>query len=175
MLTDTEISKMQTYLRGVLIDEFVKQGHSMPKPKWQQSVEVISRYVGTGLVFEVSGAEYGKKYVNVKMESTQASFKMFPFVLKYAKNRFGLTEADAKVRAAMIIRSWMKKGRPSPGSYSHSKTGKRTEFIESAQDEIEKNFGDFYMKYKLSDLNRIIKEIINKINENENIKITVTA
>lgn len=175
LLTQVEISKLETWISSVLIDEFDKQGHTMPKPKWQQSVETVGKMVSGNLIFTLTGADYGKKYVNVKMDRAKASFKQFPFLLEYFKNRGVSGEKDQKTRAAMTIRSWMKQCRPSSGSFQYSKTGKRTEFIEAAETKIANDFGDIFATISTKEIQLFLEKIIRDLNQSDKLKFTISV
>lgn len=175
MLNQAEIKICEDFLSGQLIDAFQKQGHSMPQPKWEGSIKSIGKYLSGGLVFEVTGAEYGKKYVNVKMDAAKASMKQFPFMIKYIMRRKSLSELEAKPIAAACIKKWMKEGRPSKGSYQYSKTGERTGFIEVAEKRIQTGFGELILKYKYTDLQNYVSTIVKELNSGEKIIFTLSV
>ncbi len=55
-------------------------------------------------------------------------------LMKYAKQRFGASDKEAKSIAFAIASKHKKEGMPTIKSQKHSKTGKRTGFIEQALD-----------------------------------------
>ena len=58
-------------------------------------------------------------------------------LMKYAKQRFGASDKEAKSIAFAIASKHKKDGMPTIKSQKHSKTGKRTGFIEQALDKKE--------------------------------------
>ena len=58
-------------------------------------------------------------------------------LMKYAKQRFGASDKEAKSIAFAIASKHKKEGMPTIKSQKHSKTGKRTGFIEQALDKKE--------------------------------------
>ena len=58
-------------------------------------------------------------------------------LMKYAKQRFGASDKEAKGIAFAIASKHKKEGMPTIKSQKHSKTGKRTGFIEEALDKKE--------------------------------------
>jgi hypothetical protein len=63
-------------------------------------------------------------------------------LMKYAKQRFGASDKEAKSIAFAIASKHKKEGMPTIKSQKHSKTGKRTGFIEQALDKKEAEMAD---------------------------------
>ena len=63
-------------------------------------------------------------------------------LMRYAKQRFGASDKEAKSIAFAIASKHKKEGMPTIKSQKHSKTGKRTGFIEQALDKKEAEMAD---------------------------------
>ena len=63
-------------------------------------------------------------------------------LMKYAKQRFGASDKEAKSIAFAIASKHKKEGMPTIKSQKHSKTGKRTGFIEQALEKKEAEMAD---------------------------------
>ena len=63
-------------------------------------------------------------------------------LMRYAKQRFGASDKEAKSIAFAIASKHKKEGMPTIKSQKHSKTGKRTGFIEEALDKKEAEMAD---------------------------------
>ena len=63
-------------------------------------------------------------------------------LMKYAKQRFGASDKEAKSIAFAIASKHKKEGMPTIKSQKHSKTGKRTGFIEQALETKEAEMAD---------------------------------
>ena len=63
-------------------------------------------------------------------------------LMKYAKLRFGASDKESKSIAFAIASKHKKEGMPTIKSQKHSKTGKRTGFIEQALDKKEAEMAD---------------------------------
>jgi len=123
---------VQAEIKKVIIDatinEFTQQGHHFTGG-FESKLECMVDESYEKTIFTLYGAYYGS-YLDKGVKRESISFKMFPFVLKYAMKRMDLEEKKAKPVAAAIINKWKKEGMPTMKSYSHSKNGERKNFIE---------------------------------------------
>lgn len=161
-----DIQKVNNIIREETVKAFQDQGHHLTGG-WENALKIIEKNVVNRWIVEVWGAGY-TGYVNYKMPGSKASMKMFWFVKKYVQARIIKVSIGDEKRAggiaAMIIRKWMKEGRPTTKSRDFSKTGKRTEFIEQTISVLSQKLIPFFADNLKSDIEKLITNEIKLIN-----------
>jgi hypothetical protein len=141
MAIATNTERLQQVLTEALMDEFEAQGHAMSGKLIKDIEYVVKQEVDK---ISISGLMY--MYGNILASGTKSS--KIPFsgrtgrggtslyiqaLQNYAKQRMNIQDEKKSLSVAFAIAHEQKKhGMPTPGSYKHSSTGKRTEFIEDA-------------------------------------------
>lgn len=118
----------ENLLNQLIKDELGKQGHYLSGGLENS----LSAKVTEGSKEQVMTGEaaYYAKFVNDGVPAQSASFKQFPFIVDYFKQR-GLSEQEAKRAAAATINKWKSEGMPTQASKRFSSTGSRLNVIES--------------------------------------------
>lgn len=114
--------KADRLIKTNLRKELQDQGHHLSGKLEKSIAGKVSRNHLQGF------ALHYQKYLNEGFPAKSASFKQFPFVVKYFQAR-GYSEDDSKRYAAMTIHKWMKEGMPTLASNRFSSTGTRLDFI----------------------------------------------
>jgi hypothetical protein len=87
----------------------------------------------------------------------KATWKSFPALIEYFQSK-GKSEGEAKQIAAATIRTWMKGGMPTPGSYAYSTSGERLNVIEI----VNKSIGNVIDKTMSDGLDNIINDVFHE-------------
>jgi hypothetical protein len=119
----------QKILEKAIRDESRAQGHYLTGAM-EESLDANNQKQADADVLEGTAINY-TKYVNEGVRAESASFKQFPFLIRYFQLR-GLPEEEAKRAAAATIRVWQKEGMPTEASSRFSKNRKRKQMIEDA-------------------------------------------
>jgi hypothetical protein len=140
MSIQTDIQKLESVLSEALMNEFEAQGHKMSGTVVRDIEYVVKTEVNK---ISIAGMMY--PYANYLAAGTKAAKVPFSGIggggtslyiqaLKnYAKVRMGIENEKKALSVAFAIAHTQKKhGMPTPGSYSYSSTGKRTEWISDA-------------------------------------------
>lgn len=140
MSIQTDIAKLQDILNEALMNEFEAQGHKMSGKLIKDIEYVVKQEVNK---ISIAGMMY--PYANYLASGVKAAKVPFSGIggggtslyiqaLKnYAKQRMGIDNEKKALSVAFAIAHTQKKhGMPTPGSYSYSSTGKRTEWIGDA-------------------------------------------
>lgn len=130
MTTIADIYKEATkVINGFLRQEIIAQGHHLTGAL-EESLD--GEITSTKNTETLEGfAVYYSQFVEEGVPAASASFKQFPFLVKYFLQR-GLAEKEAKGAAAATIRVWMKQGMSTEASKRFSDTGSRQHAIENA-------------------------------------------
>lgn len=116
-------------INSAIRKEMVAQGHHL-SGEMENSLDADTRT--TSKATETEGyAVFYAQILNEGYPASSASYKQVPFLIDYFKQR-GYDEKDAKSFAFATISKWMKEGMPTQASKRFSKTGSRTNLIESA-------------------------------------------
>lgn len=126
MTANELLQKVDVIIATQLVDELRAQGH-YNTGALEESIEgKISTKKGAH-VLEGSAAYYAM-ILHHGFGPEKASWKQFPFLVEYFRTK-GFAEKEAKGIAAATIRTWMREGMPSSGSYAYSSNGRRLEVI----------------------------------------------
>ncbi len=126
-MTATELlNKVDNIIASEVIDELRAQGH-YNTGKLEESIEGKVKTSKGSHILEGTAAYYAL-ILHHGFGPEKASWKQFPFLIEYFKSK-GHAEKDAKGIAAATIRTWMREGMPSSGSYAYSSNGRRLEVI----------------------------------------------
>lgn len=141
------MKKAANKIKPAIRRELRRQGHYLSGTLESSiSDEVVSSNNST----QIKGtALYYARFVRDGFPASSASWKQFPFLISYFRQR-GLPENEAKSAAAATIRKWMKEGMPTESSKRFSKTGQRKYFIDAVEKAIS------------NDINQIILDGIRK-------------
>lgn len=140
MSLQSDIEKLELVLNEALMNEFEAQGHSMTGKLVKDIEYVVKTEVNK---ISISGMMYPyANYLAAGVKSAKVPFSgrggggtsLYIQALKnYAKQRMGIENEKKALSVAFAIAHTQKKhGMPTPGSYSYSSTGKRTDFISEA-------------------------------------------
>lgn len=130
MTTITDIyNAAEAFINQFLRKEMVAQGHHLTGAM-EDSLDSQASKKGKADIMEGFAILY-TQFVNDGVPASSASFKQFPFLVEYFRQK-GFGEREAKGAAAATIRTWMKEGMPTQASKRFSSTGSRTNMIEAA-------------------------------------------
>lgn len=135
------VEKLQQVLTEALTKEWEAQGHSMTG-KMVQTIDYVVKEEVDRLT--LSGMIY--PYGNILAAGTKANripysgrtgkggtSKYIQALQNYVQMRMNITDHKQSLRVAFAIATEQKKhGMPTPGSYSYTQTGKRTEWVGEA-------------------------------------------
>lgn len=125
-------------------NEWKAQGHNLTGAAIK-NMETVIRFQTNKLIIEGYVPDY-MAINNQGVPSTKIPYypgsgrkesEYIKGLMKYAKQRFGASDKEAKSIAFAIASKHKKEGMPTIKSQKHSKTGKRTGFIEQALDKKE--------------------------------------
>jgi hypothetical protein len=117
--------KANKVMEQTIIEELRSQGHYLTG---ELENSINGKVTDDGV--EGFALDY-QKFMQRGFPASSASWKQFPFVVKYFIAR-GYSEEDSKRYAAMTINKWKKYGMPTPDSRIHSSNGFRTNFLDRA-------------------------------------------
>lgn len=121
--------KADAVLVAALREELTQQGHKL-------SGALEASIVGEATDEGLKGyALHYQEFINDGFPAASASFKQFPFMIRFFMAR-GLPEKEAKGAAAATIIKWQKEGMPTGGSTKHSSNGRRQNFISTVGESI---------------------------------------
>ena len=178
MAIATDIERLQQVLTEALMEEFEAQGHSMTGKLIKDIEYVVKQEVDR---LTISGFMYN--YGNILAAGTKSS--KIPFsgrtgrggtslyiqaLQSYAKQRMNIQDEKKSLSVAFAIAHEQKKhGMPTPGSYKHSSTGKRTDFIEEAfkrgEDKINEAISDMAFNLLTVEIDVLINKWQYEINQ----------
>lgn len=128
-----------TLLKDSTAKELKAQGHYLTGALAQSITPAVVKIPG-GWHLVVTSMDY-QKYLHYGVAAEKASFKQFPFIVRYWQKR-GLELKEAKGAAAATIRKWMKEGMPTRASLVYSTTGTRLKFLDDAYRQSWANVND---------------------------------
>lgn len=109
--------------------EMLAQGHHLTGAM-EESLDSDIGSKAKAVILEGFAVDY-TRFVNEGFPASSASFKQVPFLIEYFKKR-GYAEREATSFAFATVKKWMKEGMPTQASKRFSRTGSRTNMIESA-------------------------------------------
>lgn len=114
--------------------EFRLQGHTLTGAA-ERSLSVEIEQAGGKTTAEITSVEYMAD-LDEYFSPSRLNFDIdyWNGIYRYVELRMKLRGMEATRATANIIRMHKATGRPTPGSYEYSQTGKRTEFIEDADE-----------------------------------------
>lgn len=148
---DIDLTKLteeiSTLAISVVANEWKAQGHNLTGDAIKQMETVakveVNRIIIEGLVPDYMAIN-NKGVLATKIPyypgSGRKESEYIKGLIKYAKQRFGSSDKEAKSIAFAIASKHKKEGMPTIKSQKHSKTGKRTGFIEQALDKNSQKF-----------------------------------
>ena len=130
-------------------NEWKAQGHNLTGAAIK-NMETVIRFQTNELIIEGYVPEYmainNKGVLATKIPyypgSGRKESEYIKGLMRYAKQRFGASDKESKSIAFAIASKHKKEGMPTIKSQKHSKTGKRTGFIEEALDKKEAEMAD---------------------------------
>lgn len=133
----------------VVANEWKAQGHELSGSAVKQMETMVRMEINT-LIIEGYVPDYmainNKGVLATKIPyypgSGRKESEYIKGLMRYAKQRFGASDKEAKSIAFAIASKHKKEGMPTIKSQKHSKTGKRTGFIEQALDKKEAEMAD---------------------------------
>lgn len=135
----TDVERIEQILSEVLMDEWEAQGHAMTS-KVVKEIDYRTKYETNSLI--LSGMIYpygniiaaGVKPGKVPFGGKRGRTSLYIQALQnYAKQRMGIQDEQKSLSVAFAIAKTQKKeGMPTYSSYSFSRTGKRTDWVEEA-------------------------------------------
>jgi|GEM_PF-2097496 len=124
----------ERFINLVIQKEIIAQGHHN-SGALEDSLSSTSRRKGKQDIME-GFAIYYARYVNDGLPASSASFKQVPFLIRYFESKgyplYSSSGPSATGLAFATVQKWKKEGMPTQASRRFSKTGSRTNFIESA-------------------------------------------
>jgi hypothetical protein len=148
-----ELQKLADDIAQMAIDavanEWKAQGHNLTGAAIK-NMETVIRMETDKIIIEGFVPEYmainNKGVLATKIPyypgSGRKESEYIKGLMKYAKQRFGASDKEAKSIAFAIASKHKKEGMPTIKSQKHSKTGKRTGFIEQALEKKEAEMAD---------------------------------
>lgn len=125
-------------------DEWIKQGHDLTGAFVQGlSYEIVDNII---YIYDTTNSGYGK-ILNAGVSADRIPFspgsgaktsKYIQGLVRYARLRMGASDKDALSIAFAIAHKHKKEGMPTQESARFSSTGKRTQFVEDATQEVDK-------------------------------------
>lgn len=125
-------------------DEWIKQGHDLTGAFVQGlSYEIVDNII---YIYDTTNSGYGK-ILNAGVSADRIPFspgsgaktsKYIQGLVRYARLRMGASDKDALSIAFAIAHKHKKEGMPTEDSIRFSSTGKRTQFVEDATQEVDK-------------------------------------
>jgi hypothetical protein len=119
----------EVLINQIIAREMVAQGHHLTGAMEESLTAKISSTSNTDTMDGF--AVYYTQFVDQGVPAESASFKQFPFIVKYFQQR-GLEEEEAKRAAAATIKVWMKQGMSTQASKRFSSTGSRQNMVENS-------------------------------------------
>jgi hypothetical protein len=150
---EKELQKLADDIAQMAIDavanEWKAQGHNLTGSAIK-NMETVIRMETDKIIIEGFVPEYmainNKGVLATKIPyypgSGRKESEYIKGLMKYAKQRFGASDKEAKSIAFAIASKHKKEGMPTIKSQKHSQTGKRTGFIEQALEKKEAEMAD---------------------------------
>lgn len=149
------LEKGAKILEKELIKELAAQGHNNTGALASSFTHMFG-FEGNSSVIE----GYANDYAQILDEgygSSSVSWKQLPFLIEYFQSK-GLPAKEAKQAAAATIVVWKRDGVPSKRSARFSRTGNRTNFIET----VEKAFISIVDNAILSEIDKEVDKVFHK-------------